>query len=230
MAEPNDYEQDFIRILAHDLRTPISSVRSFIDLAVQAGPLEERQGYMLERAIDGLNRMEKLVNDVLEMSRLGQDAPLNTEPCSLRLLIGEGVSFLGGAAAEHNITITTNIPEDLPDVPADPNLLRQVINNLVGNAIKYNVAGGSITVTAKTTDSHVAFAITDTGKGIPAEYHQQIFEPFERGKFNNRSKIRGSGLGLSIVRTIVEKHRGTVTLESTVGKGSTFTVSLPMQP
>ncbi|MEL6272773.1 MAG: HAMP domain-containing sensor histidine kinase [Chloroflexota bacterium] len=229
MAERKDFEQDLVRTLAHDLRTPISSVRSFIDFAMQTGPLEEKQVYMLERAIQGLERMDKLVTDVLEMSRLGRDAPLNLEPCNLRLLIGEGVSFLEGAAKEHNITITTDIPDNLPDVPADPNLLRHVINNLVGNAIKYNTDGGSITIKATQAETHIKFAVTDTGQGIPTEYHDQIFEPFERGNFNDRSKIRGSGLGLSIVKTIVEKHNGTITLESDVGTGSTFTVSLPPQ-
>lgn len=219
------YDEDLLSILAHDLRTPISSAKNFIELARQLGPLTDKQDEYIGKGLNALARMETLINDVSDMRRLSRDVPLSLEPCDLRLLIGEAVSFLEGAA--HGVTTTTKMPDDLPEIPVDPNLMRQLLNNLIGNAIKYNREDGQVHITATEVDDYVQFTVQDTGYGIPADELEHIFEPFYRARNLTGRRIAGSGLGLAIVKLIVDKHNGEITVASTVDVGTTFTVKLP---
>lgn len=221
------YDKDLMSILAHDLRTPISSARSFIDLAAQSGDINEKQAKFLERAITVLGRMEGLVNDVLEMSRLERDGDLTFELCDMRLLIGESVSLLEGYAMEKQVGIQTQIHKDLPQIPGEPNLLRQMISNLVGNAVKYNRESGTVWVEAADGGDVLQMTVRDNGLGIPENDLPRVFEPFFRSSDGKLRKIEGSGLGLAIVKTIVERHHGTITAESVFGEGTTFIVMLP---
>jgi len=214
-------------VLAHDLRTPISSARSFLDLTRSAGALNDQQEAFMERAQLALSRMESLVNDVLEMSRLGHGAALTQEPCDVRLLAGECVSVLEGMATASGVQVRRALPDDLPTVSGDPNLLRQMLDNLIGNAIKYNREGGTVDVSASADAQWVRVSVQDTGLGIPPEELEHIFDPFYRSSVSKENRIDGTGLGLAIAQAVAVRHGGAIEVESVLDKGTTFTVQLP---
>ncbi len=220
-------DEELMSVLAHDLRTPISSARSFIDMARVAGPLNEKQSLFVERAMDALTRMENLVNDVLDMSRVGRSGPLEPEPCDIRLLVGESVALVEGVSIANNISVEIDMPDDLPNVAGDPNLLRQLVSNLITNAIKYNRPDGTVWVSAEAVDENVRLVVKDTGYGIGESDMDQIFDPFYRASLGKKLRIDGSGLGLAIVQAVVTRHNGDISVTSEVDKGTTFTVTLP---
>jgi two-component system, OmpR family, phosphate regulon sensor histidine kinase PhoR len=221
------HDEELMSILAHDLRTPISSARSFVDMARYAGPLNEKQELFIERAMSALTRMEHLVNDVLDMSRVGQGGPLQVEPCDIRLLVGESVALVEGVAIANKITVEMTFPDDLPPIAGDPNLLRQVVSNLITNAIKYNRPEGTVWIRGEAVANGLQLTVKDTGYGISDADMEQIFDPFYRASLGKKLKIDGSGLGLAIVQAVVERHNGQINVESTVDEGTTFTVTLP---
>jgi signal transduction histidine kinase len=132
-----------------------------------------------------------------------------------------------GQADEKNIRLITNIPADLPLIDADKENMEKVFNNLLSNAIKYTPAGGTVKVSASDFGTHLQISVADTGIGIAPEALPHIFERFYRVKDEKTREILGTGLGLTIVKNIVDAHMGTIHVESEVGKGSTFTVLLP---
>ncbi|MFZ4815273.1 MAG: sensor histidine kinase [Phototrophicaceae bacterium] len=219
---------DYISVLAHELKTPISSVKSIIDLIPHLGPTTPKQDEFIEKAIASLDKMSLLIDEVLVMSRAEHLETLTTEPCNLRLLVGEAANLVEGVAAQRNVTVEVAIPPDLPLAAGESSMLRQVFNNLLSNAVKYNQAGGTVRVTASADATHVTIAVSDTGLGIPAADVPHIFEPFYRAKTDSIKKIEGSGLGLSIVATIIQRHNGGITVASTPNVGTTFTVRLPL--
>jgi signal transduction histidine kinase len=134
----------------------------------------------------------------------------------------EGVEPFRAQLSQH--TLTLDLPQQLPDVRADRDRVLQIFSNLIGNALKFTPAGGTIRIRARVEGSFVKFSVSDDGPGIPAELQQELFEPFKQGCGDRR----GVGLGLSIVRSLVEAHGGQVTLESEEGRGSTFSFTLPI--
>jgi len=222
------YDQELISILAHDLRTPINSTRHFMDLANHAGRMgnDEKQSEYMERAQQGLSRMSQLIDDVLEMSRLEQDAKLNLEPCDLAAQIQECLQMLEGAAMNKNVSLEVQLEDNLPAVEADPARLQQILSNLVGNAIKYNRQDGEVLIEGWANGGGVTLKVADTGYGIQQADLGRIFEPFYRTRLGKERKIPGSGLGLAITHKIVQRHGGTIEVESVQGEGTTFTLKL----
>ncbi len=223
-AEEFDY--DLMSIVVHDLKAPIASVKGFIDMLEHLGPLNERQLQFVERALKGLERMEQLVADLLDLSRLDSGAPIEMKPCNLAQLIYETVEIYETAATEHNIAIDVSIPF-LPPIKANPPLLQRAISNLIGNAIKYNRDGGIVAIHAHQQDDLVMIDVKDTGAGIAPEDMEHIFERFFRAKRPDKKQISGTGLGLAIAAAVIERHGGRIWVESTLNEGSVFHVTLP---
>lgn len=230
MTQDKRYDKDLVSVLAHDLRTPINSVRGFIEVATFSGEMNERQRAMLEKAMVALERMDTLINDVLDMSRVDSDDPLKLELCDLRLIVGEAVALLEGAATAKGMHIHMEIPDDLPEMQAEPHRIKQMVNNLLGNGVKYNGEGGEVWVSARVDGDTMVFVVRDNGYGIPAEDLPHIFERFYRSDIGRERRISGSGLGLAIVKAIVERHQGAIAVESEPDEGTVFTVRLPMNP
>jgi signal transduction histidine kinase len=222
-------ELDFLSIVAHDLKTPISAVKGFIDLIEQAGPLTERQQHFSERAMMGLLRMERMVNDLLDYTRLQSEGMrLDILPCDMKPLVSDAITLQGEAAANRHITIEIDAPDDLQPVMGDIHLLSRVVNNLLSNAIKYNEEGGQVRIVLQDNGDLLRMEMQDTGTGIPQEDLPRIFDRFYRSQSTlNRE---GNGLGLAIVKTIVEKHGGQIWAESEMSKGTMFVVTLPYKP
>ena len=175
------------------------------------------------------DRMTALVEDLLDLAAIesGRRTPV-IEPVSLEEVLAEVASSLRPLANRTRVELRINVASGLPNVSADRNELRQVFVNLLDNAIKFNRESGSVTVNAEKSGNDVKVSVADTGVGIPAQDLDRIFERFYRVDKARSREMGGTGLGLSIVKHILEAVGGSIRVESSVGKGSTFTVLLPI--
>ncbi len=226
MQEPNSWVE-IVSVIAHDLKTPITSVKGFIELMKHSGPLNERQEHFSERALSALKQMEGLVQRLLELAWIDADRPLEPQLCDLTLVIENAVAMLRDYADRRQIVLTVELDPDLGMVQADERRLDQVMVNLLSNAVKYNRKGGDVVVIARSLDDSVQVSVRDTGVGISEEDQQYVFERFFRSRTPHEEKIEGTGLGLSIVKAVIDKHGGQLWVESREGVGSTFTFTLP---
>ncbi|MBT7583533.1 MAG: HAMP domain-containing histidine kinase, partial [Kordiimonadaceae bacterium] len=172
-----------------------------------------------------------LVNDILDLSTLGADKrELNYQSFDGEQLLLECKSIIYKLAEDKNIDIAINNSEKLPNVYADRNALKQILMNLISNAIKFTPRGGNITISSNISDDHHIFQIIDTGCGISEENIKVITKPFTRAvKSPFISHEEGTGLGLSIVKSLIDVHGGELNIESIIGQGTTITVSIPLQ-
>jgi two-component system phosphate regulon sensor histidine kinase PhoR len=218
---------DLLGVVAHDLKTPISAVKGFIELIQHTGPLNDRQTHFSERALAGLQLMEQLVERLLEVAWIDADRPLEPHETDLAELIENAAELLEDQASRRNITIHLEIDPKLGLIQAEARRLDQVMINLLSNAVKYNHEGGEVWVTAVGKRKEVQVVVRDNGQGISDDEREMIFERFFRARQSKKTKVAGTGLGLSIVKAVIEKHGGHIWLESTPGKGSIFTFVLP---
>lgn len=224
--EMTDFQSEFLTLVSHEFRTPLTAILSSSELLERyherLAPDARAEG--LRRINAEVIRLNQMVDDLLEMSR-GESGQIKFTPQPLNLL-QFCQTLVKDMAVGHTHTLTFTHFGDLTNIPADLNLLRPVLTNLIANAIKYTPSGGHIQVEARLKDEQVLISVTDEGIGIPEADQQRIFEPFYRGA--NVGKIKGTGLGLRIVRDYVNLHGGNITFTSEPGKGTTFTVSLPV--
>ena len=226
---PESKWTEVVGVIAHDLKTPITSVKGYLELIEQVGTLNERQQQFSERALNSLKHMEQLIALLLELSWIDADRPLQCDDCDLAALLNRVTAVLEDMAARREVTVHLELEPELGAIPAESRRLEQAILNLVNNAIKYNRQGGEVWVTASKRDAQVDLTIRDTGVGIAPEDLPFIFDRFYRARSHSGAHIEGTGLGLSIVKAVIEKHGGTITLESVLGEGTTFFVALPRE-
>lgn len=221
----------YMRKVSHELRSPIAAVQSSLRVVLDGltGQLPPKAEEMIARAESRTWSLLKLVNDLLTLSRAREVKLLERrEPVSLHE-VAERVAGLQAARAQgKNITLQVQIPQDLPPIMGDPEAVEQMMTNLTANAIKYTPEGGTVTLSAQKRDNTVELRVSDTGIGIPEEEIPNIFNEFYRAPNAREFAKEGTGLGLSIVKSIVDGLQGSIQVESTVGKGTTFIVSLPM--
>jgi len=228
MVSSHDPNSEWLHTVAHDLKTPINSVRGCIELVKQLGPLNERQEHFASRAMAGLQRMEHLVSRLLDISWVDAEVELDLSAVSLQVAIEEAVNLLDEMASTRGFTVDIQVDPRLESIVVDSHRLAQVLDNLISNAIKYNQDNGTITITAAPDGDRVRFSVLDTGIGISEEDQPRIFERFFRSRQGVALKIEGSGLGLAITKAIVEKHGGRIWFESLLGQGTTFHFTLPL--
>ncbi len=227
VKEQSNFDTDLISIVAHDLKTPISAVKGFIELLQHSGPLTERQMHFSERALHGLKRMELLIVNLLDFARLEANAPLDMSACDMGAIITDVIEMMESSGGQRGISIEADIAADLQPIVGDARLLSQLVNNLLSNAMKYNVDDGKIWVNARNEQAFIRVDIRDSGIGIPADEIPHVFERFFRVKSESSHRVEGSGLGLAIVYAIVQRHDGHIWVESKPGEGSTFSFTLP---
>jgi signal transduction histidine kinase len=225
-VDSND-DFDLLNTFAHDLKTPLSAMKSYIDLVEQAGELSERQRFLLEKSLLAAERMERIINELLDYARLGAEKALHITDCALPPLVEDAVLFLEDFASRRYITIHLDLPANLSPVQGDARMLSHVFVNLVNNAIKYNRENGTIVIAARNEGKWVRVEVRDTGIGIAEVDLPRVFDRFFRVKPRRGEKIEGTGLGLSIVRAVVQKHGGQVSVTSKPGEGTTFSFTLP---
>jgi signal transduction histidine kinase len=214
-------------VVAHDLRNPLGTIimaSSFLAETMDVASPGHRFVKMMHRAGE---RMNRLIGDLLDVKRM-ENGRLAVEPKPIPagVLLSEAAEMLRPLATAEGLELALEIPEELPVVAADAHRIQQVLSNLVGNAIKFTPRGGRITLRGIRTENEVRVGILDTGPGIPAEQLPHIFGQFWQGK---RADRRGIGLGLGIAKGIVEAHDGTIWAESTLGEGSSFYFTLPLE-
>jgi len=203
-------------------------VLGFSDLMEKAGPLNDDQKDFVNRIKNASTQMHELVINMLELIRIDLGVELNIEPFDLHDLLASVAHDLQVQAQAKDQRISLNLPEGRPQALGVVSRLRQVMYNLIGNAIKYTPAGGQITLDAEQQDSCVWIKVCDTGFGIPPEDLPFLFDKFYRVYMEETKDIEGNGLGLAIVKAIVEQHGGEVAVESTLGEGSCFSFNLPL--
>ena len=229
----NRVRANFVSMVSHELRTPLNSVHGFIDLLLQGhmGELTQEQKKYLGYAGEGVQQLISIVEDILFMTRsdVGQFEVKQQPEVNLHVLVRQVVTSLEPQARKAGVVINKEIPSPSPLLYVDPQRMKQVLNNLVTNAIKFTPPEGTVTIRASEHNEQFALiSVADTGFGIPVEDRQHVFERFYQSNHVQQSKMGGYGLGLSIARLIVEQHGGTIYFESTSGKGTTFFFTAPL--
>jgi two-component system phosphate regulon sensor histidine kinase PhoR len=222
-------KSDFLNMVAHELRSPLVSIRQLNSVLLEglAGPLQEKQQDFVKRTVNKIDALLGLINDLLDVARL-EAGRLVRQQASVDVgkIIEEIVALMEPRAREQKIDLICSL-KDLKPLLADPKNIEEVLNNLLSNAINYSPDGGKVAVTARGVDEFIEIKVSDTGVGIPAEEIPKIFDKFYRVKHPKTRHITGTGLGLSLVKGIVEAYHGSIGVESLLGKGTTFTIILP---
>lgn len=231
-AELEKMKNEFMANVSHELRTPITSIKSYVDTLCNHGEKLDPEIYreFLDIIDNEADRLMYLVNDVLELSKLEEgDRDLEMVPTDVQRPCERALRSLNMMARDRDILLELKVDENMPLISLNEESIERVVINLMSNAIKYTPSGGNITVFARmhTETGEISIAIKDTGIGIPEDALAHIFERFYRVERKVHT-IKGTGLGLTIVKKIVEKHGGRITVESALGEGSTFTIFLPI--
>lgn len=226
LKELDRLKSDFVHTISHDLRSPLTSILGYTELIERTGPLNPNQQEFLQRLQGSIQHITALINELLDLGRLEAGFDTRREAVQLEGVLKYTLDMFDGQIKKKKIKLTTDITSNLHVLRANPIRIRQMLDNLVGNAIKYTPEEGSINVSMTMQDQQVILRVEDTGFGIPPEEQGRVFEKFYRAT-NTIESVDGSGLGLAIVKSIVDSHQGRVWVESTVGKGSSFIVLLP---
>jgi len=221
----HENQLSFLAAVAHDLRNPISALKTSAELlsADRQLPPEKVAGIMsiIKRQAQGLDRM---VGDLLDTSRIESGhLELRISECDARTIAQNAVDLFKPAARDYNFVVT--LPEQPVQLRCDPLRIEQVLTNLVSNAVKYSHAGTSIELRLEESSAEVCFEVSDQGVGIPEDELPYVFEPFRRSS-TSKDDVPGVGLGLSVAQRIVRAHGGRIQVESKIGKGTTFTVRI----
>ncbi len=233
VSEKKKYEEmrsGFVANVSHELRTPLTSIRGFAETLLDGGCDDPANAEKFLLIINKeAERLSRLIDDLLHLSKIEQEGFVpNLEAFAIGDLIKLTSEIMSAKAMEKNLTLAQDTPETLPLVHADPDMIRQVLLNLIDNAINYTPAGGTIRISAGIENGHMKIDVQDNGIGIPPENVARLFERFYRVDKARSRDLGGTGLGLSIVKHIVEVHKGGLQVESKVGKGSTFSFLLPL--
>ena len=225
--EKEAMERNFVTMVTHQLRSPLGAIYQYFEVLLSdlGGDLSKIQREMIERARERLDGLLQLINDWLDMNRIQTgDIGHRLEACPLSPCVSAALAGLEMAAMEKGIKLSVNIPPDLPMVCIDRNTFREVLSNLIANAIKYNRPEGKVGISACETKDCVVVAIEDTGLGIDEKEIPFIFEQFYRSKSKEIRRQQGTGLGLTIAQKIMRAHRGKIEVQSRPGEGSIFSV------
>jgi len=221
--------RDFVANVSHEFKTPLTAIQGFAETLL-GGALRDKQNSLrfLRIIRDHAVRMGRLTEDLLKLSLIeAGKLELNRQPVTVAELVEPCVEIVRPKAEQKGLTLVTECPPDVPRVLGDGNRLREVIQNLLDNAVQYTPAGGCIRVHAASNDGAVVVAVSDTGTGIPQSDRERIFERFYRVDNARSREVGGTGLGLAIAKHLVEAHNGRIEVVSEIGHGSTFSVRLP---
>jgi signal transduction histidine kinase/HD-GYP domain-containing protein (c-di-GMP phosphodiesterase class II) len=228
----DEAKSDLISIVSHELRTPLTAIKAYTETLIDnlGSPSFTMQEKFLVIVNEECDRLSRIVNDVLDLSRMESGRRrLKAEPVSIARLLDEVTGTVAPELEHKEARLRTDLPADLPAVEADPDLLKQVLVNLIGNAAKFTRQGTEVVVRASRHGERITVSIEDHGMGIPADKLDRVFERFYRIEESGGERVSGTGLGLAIVKGVVDLHGGTVRVESVVGEGSRFVFDLPLR-
>jgi two-component system NtrC family sensor kinase len=226
LKELDRIKSEFVAIVSHDLRTPLTTIRGYVSLLPRVGPLNDQQQDFVLRVERSMDSIVDLISDLLDIGKIEAGVDWEMTAVPLHEVVREVAERLRPNAELHHQTLSVNV-SDLSPVLGSQRRLEQVAANLISNAIKYTPDHGRIGVALHEDDGFLVLQVSDTGIGISLEDQRHIFDKFYRVESEATEKISGTGLGLSIVKAIIKKHSGRVWVHSELGKGSIFTVLLP---
>ena len=223
-------KSEFLAAMSHEFRTPLNAILGFADILSNQyfGPTSDKYQEYAEDIQASGEHLLTLVNDILDLSTIeaGKQSLLK-EKLSTEEIVMECERIVEDKARSNGITLVTEVPEDLPPLYADKRAVKQILLNLLSNAVKFTPDGGKITVSVKASKKNTTLKVADTGRGIPAERLPKLTDPFTRAHIDPYLAEQGWGLGLSITKSLIDLHDGTLDIKSKVGKGTTVTVTFP---
>lgn len=221
-------KSDFVSTVSHDLRSPLTAILGYVDLVERAGPVQELQKSFLDRIQFSVHNITNLVDDLLNLGRIEAGFDTRKELLDISVYIHQAIDELNPKFIETNMKLKIDVPDTNHKIFASPVQIRQLLNNLLTNAVKYSKIGQTISVHLEENKNQIILQVKDEGYGIPTSDLPYIFDKFYRSGNVIGTEIPGSGLGLAIVKSIVENHQGRIWVDSTLGEGSTFTVVFPI--
>lgn len=222
-------KSEFVATVSHDLRLPLNLMRGYGTVLSMSGPLNTQQKEFVAKILDTIEQMSHLVEDLLDLGRLESGQGLKLESVAVEDLIRQVIARYRPQSLTKRVALETRFPENNLPILADPTLLRKAIANLVDNALKYSQKDGRVLIETRQEEGMQFIRVEDQGVGIAPADQARLFEQFYQVRDPEQSAEQGSGLGLSIVRSIVERHGGSVRLQSELGIGSTFTLQIPLR-
>lgn len=224
-------QNEFVRIVSHDLRSPLTSIKGFASM-LESAEEDPQKAHFVEKILNGVDQMTSLVDNIQDAGRYDRDTgfyEMERAPTDLIDIVQGIIRNHLVPAEKQEITLAMDITDDIPIVNVDANMIERSIINLVDNAIKYTPNGGTIEVGLRTENHHLIISIKDTGYGISEENIQNLFQRHFRIRRREHARVKGSGLGLFIVRNVALHHGGDAFVKSTLGEGSTFGIRIPLQ-
>jgi signal transduction histidine kinase len=224
------HKSEFLANMSHELRTPLNAVIGFSEVLLQGifGDINEKQREYLTDVLGSGQHLLSLINDILDLSKIEAGRmELDLSTFALRDALESGLTIVRERAARHGIELSTVVASDVGTIEADERKVKQILYNLLSNAVKFTPDGGRVAINVRVENGDVRIEVRDTGIGVAPDDQERIFEEFRQvGRERSRE---GTGLGLTLTKRFVELHGGRIWLESTPGKGSTFTFILPMR-
>ena len=226
LSELSQLKANFVSNISHELRTPLTHIKGYVELLVteSLGSITDEQRHALHVSQQSTGRLEALIEDLILFSLASRgELSIQHEPVDLRRLVNLAIKACTSKAEERGVSLNVMIDEDVPHVQADPQKIAWVMNQLLDNGIKFTPTSGRVVITVKREGENlVIVSVTDTGIGIPSNRLDDIFEPFHQLDGSSTRRYGGTGLGLSLVRQIIEAHGSMIEVQSIEGRGSTF--------
>jgi signal transduction histidine kinase len=228
-GEIDEMKTEFISVASHEMRTPMTSIKGSLELLLggYAGELPAEATELLGISLTAVDRLVRLINDLLDISKIESGKmDLHLDRLDVNECVRKSLRSLRALAEAHQVSISAESAENLPTVLADRDRLEQVITNLLSNALKYTPPNGEVRILSRALDNRVRVSVIDQGPGIAKQHLERVFDRFHQ----LAGAKKGSGLGLTICRALVEQHRGRIWAESEPGRGSEFHFELPVAP
>ncbi|MEP7291271.1 MAG: ATP-binding protein [Chloroflexota bacterium] len=228
----NRSQSEFIRIVSHDVRSPLTSMRGFADMMGMVGELNDKQKQFIEKVLSGITQITSLVDNIQDAGRFDPETgfyEMTRSQADLREMVNRVVDNQLIPKDKSDLTIAVSVPDDVPIINADANMIERAVTNLVDNAVKYTPNGGTIDVNVYTAAENLIVSVRDNGYGISADDQQHLFKRHMRLVRPEHKRVKGSGLGLFIVKSVAQRHGGDAWVESEVGAGTTFSFSIPLK-
>ncbi len=227
LKELDRIKNDFVNAVSHDLRSPLTAILGYIELIERVGPVTDQQREFIQRVQLSVQNITGLINDLLDLGRIEAGFDAQKELVPISVVLRYAVDGIQAQAEIKNLTLESDFDDQLPPVFGNPIRLRQMLDNLLRNAVKYTPEKGLVKVKAHAEEEQVIIQISDNGMGVPPADQAYIFDKFYRAS-NIKTDMPGTGLGLAIVRSIIDNHRGRIWLDSKTDQGATFTIVLPV--
>jgi signal transduction histidine kinase len=227
VEEIDALKSEYVAQVAHDLKAPLGVILGYVGLLEESPGLSEEEREHVGHILHSIGRMDTLIDNLLDLGRIEMGIEAEFRVMDVGAVVREAVANQQRAAIKNRVSLSAQVGDALPAVNGAPPRLGQAVSNLVGNALKFTPAGGSVTVRAGPEGGQAVVRVVDTGPGIPPSMHAKLFQKFSKLGQKETAEHEGNGLGLAIVKLVVDAHRGRVWVESQTGQGSTFAFSLP---